>query len=100
MNTHNGWPEPVSPLQNGSANAPESGGEAGVSAIPTPRLRLTRLADVARETRKIFAEVRAGKLAANEATKLVYILTQLSNMIVDSKIEDDVAALEKARPRK
>ena len=45
--------------------------------LPTPRINLSSTEDVRREMAKVYREARSSKIAINEATKLVYMLTQL-----------------------
>lgn len=42
-----------------------------------PRINLASSEDVRREMAKVYRESRSGKLATSEATKLVYMLTQI-----------------------
>jgi hypothetical protein len=44
---------------------------------PTPRINLSTSEDVRREMARVYREARNKTLAANEATKLVYMLTQI-----------------------
>jgi len=44
---------------------------------PTPRINLSTSEDVRREMARVYREARSRTLAANEATKLVYMLTQI-----------------------
>ena len=45
--------------------------------IPTTRLNLASCEDVRREMAKVYREARSLKLAAQEASRLIYILTQI-----------------------
>jgi DNA-binding TFAR19-related protein (PDSD5 family) len=67
-----------------------------VKGLPTPRVRsrLTNIREVRREMAKVYIEARAGTLRTDVATRLVYILTQISNLIRDSELEDRVKQLE------
>jgi hypothetical protein len=56
--------------------------------------RLTCVREVRREMAKVYAEARNGTLRTDVATRLVYILTQLSNLIRDSELEQRVRDLE------
>ena len=44
---------------------------------PTPRINLSTSEDIRREMARVYREARNQTLAANEATKLTYILTQI-----------------------
>lgn len=61
---------------------------------PRPRSRLTTIREVRREMAKVYAEARTGELRTDVATRLVYILTQISNLIRDSELEQRVQQLE------
>lgn len=66
-----------------------------VTVTPTPaRVRLNNIREVRREMAKVYSEARSGMLRKDDATRLVYILTQLSNLIRDSELEERVVALE------
>ena len=43
----------------------------------TPRINLATSDDVRREMAKVYRESRGGKIATSEATRLVYMLTQI-----------------------
>jgi len=70
-----------------------------IVASPTPckskRLRLGNLKEVRREMAAVYAEARRGDIPAQEATRLVYMLISISNMIRDSELEERIIALEK-----
>ena len=71
--------------------------------LPTPRALVRKLAnirEVRREMAKVYAEARIGQLRTDTATRLVYILTQLSNLIRDSELEERVQQLERELGRK
>lgn len=96
--TDNGLPSIASSSQNGTINVPESGGEVAIAPVATPpRLRLSTLSHCAVELRRIYAAVKAGNLASSEASKRVWIIMQLSNLIVDSDLESKLSRLEQAK---
>jgi hypothetical protein len=70
-----------------------------IVANPTPRkskrLRLGNIREVRREIAAVYAEARRRVIPTQEATRLVYILVSLSNMIRDSELEERITALEK-----
>ncbi len=70
-----------------------------IPASPTPckstRLRLGNIKDVRREMATIYKEARTGKIPTQEATRLVYILISLGNMIKDTELEERLTTLEK-----
>lgn len=96
-----GWSSTPSATQIGSSDVAAERGKAVISRHPyppavSPRLRLSTVGDCKREIAKIYREVRRGELASSEATRLVWMLTSLANMIVDHDIEMRVNALERS----
>jgi len=59
------------------------------------RPRLANIKDVRREMANLYKEARTGKIPTQEATRLVYMLISLGNMIKDSELEDRITKLEK-----
>lgn len=97
----NGWPSPPQDTEpaNVGINPLVVNGE--ILADPTPkassRLRLSSIADVKRQIRLVYIEARNGELPSSEASRFVYILTQLANLIADQQLEERVEALENGR---
>jgi len=67
-----------------------------VSDTPTPRINLSTSEDVRREMARIYREARNKTLAANEATKLTYILTQILRATEIYLLEKRLVELELA----
>ena len=61
---------------------------------PTPRINLSTAEDVRREMARVYREARSRTLAANEATKLVYMLTQILRATEVYLLEQRLTALE------
>ena len=83
--------------QNGNQAWPNLATVEVLEPLPTPsrgRSRLTCVREVRREMAKVYSEARAGTLRTDVATRLVYILTQLSTLIRDSELEERVQQLE------
>lgn len=82
--------------QNGDGSWPNPATVEVLAPLPIPRVRsrLTCVREVRREMAKVYCEARAGTLRTDVATRLVYILTQLSNLIRDSELEERVQQLE------
>ena len=82
--------------ENGNQSWPNLAKVEVLDALPTPRARsrLTCVREVRREMAAVYREAREGKLRTDTATRLVYILTQLSNLIRDSELEERVQQLE------
>ena len=63
---------------------------------PTPRLNLSTSEDVRREmAKKVYREARSRQIEPSEATKLVFILTQILRAHEQVVMEDRIAQLEK-----
>ena len=63
---------------------------------PTPRINLSTSEDVRREMARVYREARNKTLAANEATKLTYILTQILRATEVYLLEKRLVELELA----
>ena len=68
-----------------------------IIADPTPckRIRLNNIKEVRLGLSRVYREARLGTLQTSEATRLVYMLIALGNMIKDSELEERITALEK-----
>ncbi|MBU3598561.1 hypothetical protein [Polynucleobacter bastaniensis] len=62
----------------------------------TPRINLATSDDVRREMAKVYRESRVGKIATSEATRLVYMLTQILKAHEVYVLEQKLLALELA----
>lgn len=95
--TDTGWPD------YGSNNSkPQE--IAVLEALPadpaTPKEKYIRLGTIRQirfELAAIYREVRTGKLASGEGTRLAWLLQALSNLTADSQLEQRIADLEKGR---
>jgi len=63
-----------------------------VSKAPTPRLNLSTSEDVRREMARVYREARSRLIEPSEATKLVFILTQIlrahEQVVLENRITD------------
>lgn len=66
----------------------------------TPRINLATSEDVRREMSKIYREARARKIPAQEATRLIYVLTQILKAHELVFIESRLERLEDAHSKK
>lgn len=64
---------------------------------PTPRLNLSTSEDVRREMAKVYREARSRQIEPSEATKLVFILTQILRAHEQVVLEGRISALEQRR---
>lgn len=60
-----------------------------------PRMRLGSIREVRRELVKVYTMAKSGKIATQDASRLVFMLQALSGMIRDSELEQRIEALEK-----
>jgi len=67
-----------------------------LALVPAKRLRLPlkKASHVADEIARCYREVKAGRLESQEASRRVYILSQLGKVIEVSLLEERVGALE------
>lgn len=60
--------------------------------VPTPRLNLSSSEDVRREMARVYREARSRLIEPSEATKLVFILTQIlrahEQVVLENRITD------------
>jgi hypothetical protein len=61
---------------------------------PIPRLNLSTSEDVRREMAKVYREARSRQIEPSEATKLVFILTQILRAHEQVALEGRIAELE------
>ena len=61
---------------------------------PTSRINLATSDDIRREMAKVYRESRGEKLATSEATRMVYMLTQILKAYEVHVLEKKVLALE------
>jgi hypothetical protein len=65
-----------------------------VSKAPTPRLNLSTSEDVRREMARVYRDARTHQIEPSEATKLVFILTQILRAHEQVVLEGRIAELE------
>jgi hypothetical protein len=72
----------------------KGGSQTGIEVLytPTPRLNLSTSEDVRREMAKVYREARTRQIEPSEATKLVFILTQIlrahEQVVLEGRITD------------
>ena len=63
-----------------------------IVTAPTPRLNLSTSEDVRREMARVYREARCRQIEPSEATKLVFILTQIlrahEQVVLENRITD------------
>ena len=75
----------------------ETGGPP--SERPPPRLNLATGEDIKREMARVYRETRNRTIEATDATKLVFILTQILRAHEVACLEKRLAYLEKVSPK-
>jgi predicted nucleic acid-binding protein len=63
---------------------------------PIPRINLSTSEDIRREMGRVYREARSKKMLATEASKLVYILTQILKATEVYLLEERLSELESA----
>jgi len=70
-----------------------------IEATP-PRTALTRLEHVRDELARVYRQARTGKIETQDATRLTYILVNLSKIIESSDLEERIRTLEEKGARR
>ena len=65
-----------------------------VIKVPTPRLNLSTSEDIRREMARVYREARSRQIEPSEATKLVFILTQILRAHEQVVLENRITELE------
>ncbi len=74
----------------------------GVEVLtPSPRfIRLTTIDDARAEMARVYRDMRAGKIAMEDGTKLVYVLSQVGRLsevvLIEKRVQQMQQALERA----
>ena len=66
---------------------------------PIPRINLSTSEDIRREMARVYRDSRLNKIASNEGTKLVYMLSQILKAHEVFVLEKKVSELELIAPR-
>ena len=78
-----------------SATEPTTGGTSQGATPPAKRaIRLKTLNDVRVEMTRVYSDARRNQIPTDQASKLVYVLSQVGRVIEGSTLEDRLAALE------
>lgn len=75
-----------------------SGALSGDVLPPTPRINLANPEYIRQEMARVYREARGKLIDANEASKLIYMLSQIAKAYELSVIEQRIADLEAATP--
>ncbi len=78
-----------------SATAPTAGGKSqGATPGGKRAIRLKSLNDVRVEMSRVYSDARRNQIPTDQASKLVFILSQAGRVIEGSTLEDRLKALE------
>lgn len=75
-------------------NNGESGVSVGVLLPPTPRINLSSAEDIRREMARVYREARGRAIDTTEASRLIYMLSQITKAYELGVIEKRIAELE------
>lgn len=82
-------------------NNGESGASVGVVLPPTPRINLSTAEDIRREMARVYREARGKTMDTNEASRLIYMLSQITKAYELGVVEKRLAELERTiEPRR
>jgi hypothetical protein len=67
-----------------------------IPAVPTPRqIKLATIEDCRREMASVYRDARTARIDSQDASRLVYMLSQIGKLIEIGQIEQRLAELEK-----
>lgn len=64
-------------------------------ALPTPQIKLATIEDCRREMARVYRDARTARIDTSEASRFVYILSQIGKLIELSDIEKRLELLER-----
>lgn len=66
-----------------------------LQALPTPQIKLATIEDCRREMARVYRDARTARIDTQDASRFVYILSQIGKLIELSDIEKRLEILEK-----
>jgi hypothetical protein len=84
-------------LENAATDLTETRAGRGIQLVPTPSptIHLKTLDDVRIEMAKVYRDMKLGRVACQDGTRLVYVLSQLGRVIEVDKIAGRIEAIER-----
>lgn len=73
---------------------------ASLALVPTPTIHLKTADDIRLEMAKVYREMKSGKIALEDGTKLVYVLSQIGRMVETTDVQKRVEAMERVMGRR
>ena len=65
-----------------------------LSALPAPQIKLATIEDCRREMARVYRDARTAKIDTSEASRLVYMLSQIGKLIETGQLEQRLIELE------
>lgn len=65
-----------------------------LSALPTPQIKLATIEDCRREMARVYRDARIARIDTSEASRLVYMLSQIGKLIETGQLELRLTELE------
>jgi len=65
-----------------------------LQALPTPQIKLATIDDCRREMARVYRDARTARIDSQDASRFVYILSQIGKLIELSDIEKRLEILE------
>lgn len=66
-----------------------------LQALPTPQIKLATIEDCRREMARVYRDARTNRIDSQDASRFVYILSQIGKLIELTDIEKRIDLLEK-----
>lgn len=82
-------------MQKKETNMPEIIEGQVLQPLPTPQIKLATIEDCRREMARVYRDARTTRIDSQDASRLVYILSQIGKLIELSDIEKRLELLEK-----
>jgi hypothetical protein len=81
---------------NSTSNSSPSQLITMIGSTPTPRLNLNNLDSVRREMSRVYRDMRGSTIAAQDGTRLVYVLSELRKIFEVCELERRIDRLERS----
>lgn len=72
----------------------ESGKQAALVVLPSPRINLNDLDGLRREMARVYRDMRGGRVHSQDGARLVYVLGELRKVFEVCDLDKRIAALE------
>ncbi|AEJ02499.1 hypothetical protein Nit79A3_2745 [Nitrosomonas sp. Is79A3] len=65
-----------------------------LQALPTPQIKLATIEDCRREMARVYRDARTARIDTQDASRFVYILSQIGKLIETGQLEQRLIELE------